>query len=467
MTPLSSRAPSRLRWLPAVLCAACSLVNRIDACDPTLPGSREADVRTEGSQQVDGAEPLAALPDRGAFLVFTSATSGTDDGSGPAAIRGVLLDGSGAPQRTCGSDGEFEYAPSGAAGTRADQATVAMPSVLTEDLGIVLWRRRDATGQQQVHGRIVPRAGCAMTAAFAVSDLVDRVERPSVAWLGRGRFAVAWTQLQGSITPEGLARVLQVDLSLTPTFLPTELDPSGAGVRLTGAGNGASQLRVMRLADSAFLAAWLDPLRLRPWFAAFDDRLATTVSPREASDTPVRMGVQTRTVGGNQAAFSCDGSQLFGAWTETDAAEVRRLRGRFFSREGDPLRSPLSADGGSFVLSDVPATEEGVVATASMSAGGFMAVWEDNTLASGRARGVRAMVFSPDGARRFTPLACDATGVDLLRDVLGTKRSPAVARLADRSVMVAFTAEGAQGADRSGTSVRVQSVPESLAVHVR
>ena len=63
VTPRPWRALVRLA--PLVLTAACSIVNRIDACEQPALASYEADLRTDGSQALDGVEPLAALPDRG------------------------------------------------------------------------------------------------------------------------------------------------------------------------------------------------------------------------------------------------------------------------------------------------------------------------------------------------------------------------------------------------------------------
>ncbi|MFO0648035.1 MAG: hypothetical protein U0326_17480 [Polyangiales bacterium] len=279
-----------LAWALCVVAASCSLTNRIDVCEQPTVAAHEVNLRTDGSQALDGVGSLAALPDQGAFIAFTSAVSNDDDGTGPASIRGAVLDGAGHPLRTCSNDGEAEYEPAGAAGTRADQPSVAMPSVTGEDTGLVVWRARDAAGQR-VRGRFVTRAGCAMAPAFTVSTSdVTRVERPSVAWLGARRFVVTWTSVVGVATLRGMARVVAYQISLTPDFPATELAPDGAAAGLVVAGNGASYLRATALSGGRFLAAWYDPIALRPSVAVFDDRLHAAVAARVVSDVPPRTG---------------------------------------------------------------------------------------------------------------------------------------------------------------------------------
>ena len=447
---------------------ACTVVNRVEVCEVAAPRAQGVNQFTDGAQAVDGVAALAALPDQGAFVVFTTAPANDDDGTGPAGVRGALLDANGRLVATCGSTAEKDYALAGAAGTRSDQPSVAMPGLVGDDTGLVVWRARSGAGQR-VMGRFVTRAGCPATDAFPIDErAVDRVERPSVAWLGRRRFVVAWSRV--SVTPApalvGFARVLEFTGPTGPTFLPTALRPDGEPAALVREGNGAVYLRVARVGDAQFAALWYDTITQLTWFGAYNDRFVPASPLHPISEQASLTSAAGRIPGGGHVALASDGAQLLTAWIETDGQNARRLKGRFLSPGGEALSAGVAPTGGSFVVSDVPATEEGRVALAPMSDGGFFAVWEDATLSAGRARGLRAAVFDGGGARRFVPIACDPVGFDLAGDEPGTRRSPAAVRLVDGSILAVWTAQHPTGTDRSGTGVRSLRLPRAALAYV-
>lgn len=447
--------------------AGCTLVAEIDVCDRERPVAHEVNVRGEGAQAVSGAQPAAALAAGGALVVFRSAVAADDVGVGESTIRIALVGSDGrAAERTCDAAGENEIVGR-TAGTRFDEASIAM-SAPTDDVGLVVYAARTSMGTS-VRGVFVSAAGCVRTPLlvpdFAISDRDDAspdfAPTPSVAALGDRVFLVGWTYVR--VTPTGLRsevrlRVVRSDAVYMPEFLPTEADATGASSRLRTAGSVATSGRVSALGAGRAAITWnvIEGREISPHFMVVDDRLATLVSERAVDRLPIGDGVRAPRVRTSAVAF--DGTRILVVWTYTERDEYARIKGRYYDAAGASLPSSISLAGEPFVLrDDVTPQDEGRVALAPLSGGGFLAAMEPLGGEGERVQGLAARLFGADGAPAFANAACDARSFTLTSSD-GSVADPALVRLSNGAVLLVHTSDGATGADRSGSGVRATAL---------
>lgn len=441
----------------------CTLVSAVDVCSRTASAPIEINVRTDGAQAVSGAHPVAALPDGGAIVVFRSAIAADDDGAGPASIRIAVLDALGRPaERTCDAPGELDLVPS-TPGVRFDEASIAMPDTTDEELGLVVYSSRDGAGRQ-IRGAFVSRTGCRRgisgDGTFLISDTApgdaDRSALPSVVWLGEQTFLVVWSHSE-TLPPLDMrasvrARVVRADETTLPEFLPTVADPSGASVAIAS-GVAVGGLAASLGADRAGIG-WseLRGSALVPHYMVVDGRLEAVVADRALAAVGPADMVRSATARGRAVAF--DGAQVVVAWTAADAEGHNRVHARYLDAAGASLTSPQSLDGSPFLVrDDVASEDEGRLSIAAFRGGGFVVAMEQVGGEAGRFETISARLFDGTGGAGFANPACDARSFTLVTSD-GDLSEPALERLADGSILVVYTSDGASGADRSGTGVR-------------
>jgi len=131
-----------------------------------------------------------------------------------------------------------------------------------------------------------------------------------------------------------------------------------------------------------------------------------------------------------------------------------RVKGRYFDETGASLGLRASPEGAPFVVrDDVTPEDEGRVALTALAGGGFLVGMENIGGRDGRSQTLVARLHGADGGPAFSNLACGAESFSLATSD-GDIAEPAVARLVDGSVLVAYTSDGATGSDLSGTGVR-------------
>lgn len=453
------------------LAPGCMVLNDVDVCRRPRPVEREINARTEGAQATTGLQPVASLPTGGALVAFQSATAADDDGTGPARIRVAVLDEDGRPAaRTCDAPGELEIP--GDAEARDGDPSVAMPETPDEELGLVVFSSTGG-GARDIRGVFVSQTGCARGRPFVISENEFGTQPgsglPSVAWLGERTFVVAWTEAvvlpPADIRLEVRLRLVRPDLTFVPQFVPTERAPDGASVPVVARSGRRSAIRVLRVVDHRFLAIWwqFDGVMIFPTFAIFDDRLRDVALPRQLDESPPIDEVRFPT--GRAFGAATDGEQILVAWPRLGDDGLTRVRARFLSLEGQSLTSTQSPDGEPFVLRSDAAEDEGRVAIAALPAGGFLAVMERVGGGSGGFQSLHGVVLEPAGDTAFANLACDARSFTAFTS-LGDLTDPGLAATAD-GVIGVLTADGGEGADRSGTGVRAAAFTERTLLPVQ
>ena len=441
--------------------AGCSLVNAIDVCEREAGPTYEVNVRGEGAQAVSGAQPIAALATGGALVVFRSAVAADDDGTGPSSIRVAVLDSQGRPaERTCDAPGENEIMTL-SAGIRLDEASVAMPGTTDEEVGLLVFSTRTPAGRT-VRGAFVSQTGCLRALSgmsFEIGDVgpstASLATLPSVAWLGNSTFLVVWTHSVLSpptgIVSEVRMRVVRASV-YEPEFLPTMRDAAGGSAVVLGRSSVTGSGRVDSLGNGRAVVMWNEVTgRLVPYFSVVDDRLATIVAAQAVDSVPSE-GVRPPTARGFAAGF--DGSHILVTWSLLTEDGTIRVKGRYFDETGASLGLRASPEGAPFVVrDDVTPEDEGRVALTALAGGGFLVGMENIGGRDGRSQTLVARLHGADGGPAFSNLACGAESFSLATSD-GDIAEPAVARLVDGSVLVAYTSDGATGSDLSGTGVR-------------
>jgi hypothetical protein len=444
---------------------SCTLISAVDVCARGVPDDVEINVRAEGAQAVSGAHPAAALPDGGALVVFRSALAADDDGMGPAALRVALLDAEGRPaERTCDAPGEYEIVAQ-QAGLRADEASIAMPGDADEEVGLIVYSVRSATGRT-LRGVFVSRTGCRRgligDQTFAISDTAPNNAAsemlPSVVWLGARMFLVGWTA-SSLVPPLEIrsvirARVVRASATFTAEFQPTVLDAAGASVAVSPSSAVQTGGLVTALGPGRAGISWSEQAGRTsvPHFMAVDDRLETLIANRSLDEVVYPDIVRIPNARSRGAAF--DGSQIIVGWTGIDTDGRNRVTARYFDETGANLASPQSPDGAPFLVrDDVPPEDEGRVSMAPLEGGGFLVAMEQLGGGDGRVQSITARLFGPSGGSVFANPACDARSFPLVESD-GDVADPALERLADGSTLLVYTSDGASGSDRSGTGVR-------------
>jgi hypothetical protein len=454
------RTLAALLSLTLATAMGCELVAHIDVCERPRPAATETNVRTDGSQIIDGVQPLVPLAAGGSFLVFTSVSDPLMERTGSSAIRGTLIDPSGVSLRTCDADGEFEY--HGDAGLREHHPSVAMPTGQT-GFGLIVWQE----GLGALLGQFVTQSGCPypgmpMNATFTIANGQSctgasgavMYAAPVVWSLGNNTFQVVWPEYNA--TGRGTICVRTVTPGSLPAlvdFPPNALAPSGAAAPLQPNGGLVVTTRVAPLDGGGFALAWLEATStLTGQLAFFDAHLARVGAVRTIAPPATLMGAGSDQFG---LALAWDGAELYVAYSDIQANGTTDLMVRLFDSAGDPLRTPDSPDGSAVRLTSGPEGIESAVAATPLAQGGALFFYERRaTTDDPTARRLYVTALDAAGGHRFLDDACDATAFDIAAGARGRGRLPAATTISSGGVTMAWTIDMSDAADRSGSALR-------------
>jgi hypothetical protein len=444
--------------LALALASGCSIVAHIDVCERARPAATETNVRTEGSQLTDGAQPLAPLVAGGSFLVFTSVTDPNAEHTGSSAIRGTLVDPSGVSLRTCDAAGEYEYRPD--LGLREHHPSVAMP---TDQLGVglIVWQE----GLGTLLGQFVTQSGCPVpptVAPFVIasgrscgSSGAAVSYAPPVVWsIGNDRFQVVWSEYDMTGRGNLCVRTVAPGSGLVAAdFPPNALDPSGAAAVLQVPGDLPLAIRVAPLDGGAFALAWLEAAAtLRAELVFFDAHLARIGNVRTISTPASALALGADQFG---LGLAWDGAELYVTYADIQPDGATNLMVRLFDSSGDPLRTPDSPDGAAVRLVPGPEGIESVVAATPLAGGGALFFYERRAVTEDpSARRLYVTALDAAGAHDFLDDACAATAFDIASGERGRGRLPAATRISGGGVTLAWTVDMSDAADRSGSALR-------------
>ncbi len=438
---------------PTICVASCTLASGIDVCERRGAAERDLNARTEGDQVLASRNAIGSLPSRGGMVVWTSSSSAT-----ASEVRGALVTADGALIPTCDSDAEHTFS---LAGHVADEAVLATPRTEMEH-GLIVYRRRTAMGHELWAVPITP-SGCTLPVeprsfALRVADPGVQILNPSVASLGASTFVVAWTEASpSSVRPHLFARRIGLPrVGLAPELLPTPNSATGDVADLVIVGAPLANGTLIPLPDGAAVAYFEpDVAAYRVWLARFDEGLTLRFAPVLVDQIAIPSGLAVDDV---SISLAFDGAQFLVSWMGGNDRLEPVVESRFIGGAGEYLTAPREPTGVPFRLGTAAATSEAEVATIGLDGGGFLAAWrESGTLAheDRSGRGVRAVGFDPNARVQFANRACDTTDFPLNLSFQEDQTLPALARLADDTVLAAWVTSGGDTQDRSGTGIRI------------
>ncbi|MCC6875987.1 MAG: hypothetical protein IT378_16890 [Sandaracinaceae bacterium] len=433
-----------------VLATACTLVSHVDVCERRGPAERDLNARPEGDQTLSPSNAIVALPAGGAFVAWTSTT---EAGS---VIRGALVNADGLLLPTCAADAEHPYS---AREEQAASPALGAPTA-NDELALLVYRRRAAAGGYEIVGVPLTPGGCPPSISprpFVIAS-GPAISNPRPLALGGAEQVVTWTTLEASGRAHLLGRRFRLRLGADPIPRPTVNGPDGEAVDLVTppAANGV----LARLDDGAIALAWLEPetagFRVRA--AVLEQDLRVRAGPVVIDDLSLPSGLIPEEV---SIAIAFDGEQLLTSWMAGNDRNEPRVWAAFLTPSLQPLRAERSPEGEPFRLGSIDVAGETEVALARVAGGGFVAAWQESgtTAHEDRSgRGLRALALGQDGRVRFANRACDATDFPLNLAFESDQTLPALATLADETILAAWVTAGGQTADRSGTGLRVVSL---------
>jgi hypothetical protein len=445
----------------SLLICSCTAASHIDACDRELPDIFTANASTDGDQQTGGPRSLVALPDGRALLAFFSEASSSD----PAFdLRAARFDRSSDRVVACDDQRDHTLVDAAADHSATSLAAAAGPT-LTES-GVIAWTS-DATPTTPSRLYVTafnPANGCLYSEAqwsesFDEMGDARATPSPSIVRTEPNRWLVIWAST--SSAPSGSIRAAAFGLSLD-TMEPLPLvDRMGRVV--TGAvthhpaDHFVSRARAIatRNGEVAVLVLSSDAGTITPQLSFFDAQMR-----------PLRDG-RLFTLGSSwerQAAtteidLAFDGRQILAVWTKYDENGRRRAMGRLVTADGDSLRSALAPDGGELRIDPRDDGEETLPSILARPEGGFWITYgrvepgSDGSLAT-----IALLALAADGARQFLNPPCDRD-VFAVSESPGSHNAPSIARLADGTIAVAWTALDSGGVDPIGHSILARFMP--------
>ncbi len=447
----------------ALACVAthCTLTNRIDVCDRPRPAPHQINVRTEGDQLVATNRALAPMPDGRALLAFVSDVSASDVDD---EVRVLRIDGAGQPAITCENEREFTLWPDlthPQDGHPIAGVTLSAPEALA-DAGLLVWATYEPSDTSYAPEILAlpydGRSGCLFNGASRATlggvPAGGRFTDLEVVGTGTDEFLVIWSQAAaGALAGQSFARAFHLSLG-TPSWLPVQ-DVSGTPVTSAPAevrfGPGSTPLfAVTTLGGGRIAIASLASLTLEPQLAVVDTAMRVLVAP-------FSIGAAAGMVSaiGLDVDVAFDGSQLLVVWSTADAAGHREVMGRLLTPEGDFLRGPLSHAAEPFVIPIADPDDHVLPSIAALPGGGFAVAWVREQPGAGSApnRSIELGVITPAGDRAFLDPSCDRREVAASGALPGSHTRPSIVVLPDGSVLVAWSAIDAGGADVSGAAI--------------
>jgi hypothetical protein len=469
-----------------LLCGgACS---EVDVCERPWPKDFELNHDGTGEQAVGTPGALAALPNRGALLIFRSdAAYGLSQQH--QVLKGVLLDERGAPLRTCVEDNEITYTPSETMGGVQNVLADLAPPETETGIGVFVYVRYDPNQPSiQVMGQQLRATGCTVddSPSFQISDeplgfLCDQcmdcepdetyqrhcVGPPAVTRLDSGDFVAAWvsSHTQGRITQTELrARVLTPDF-LGPKFQSTARVKDGGPATLGAIASPLGELAMVALPGGLFAIAWVENsivAQVNVKLQLYNRMLQPTTDPividdprsDPPKDSSVRMAVH--------------GNQLMVSWIALDEDNVSRVFARVVETQGEdrlvfPKENPLA-----FRVSNTDCGDEAEVAITPLQAerAAFMVAWRAGEC-DASSTSIRAALLDEAGLPVFSNRACNVRDFKLVTTDGGGQAQIALAATAAGSVALAWTDRGLNGggendgSDRSVSAVRGTVIPLS------
>lgn len=449
----------------AAVVAGCTATNGIDVCDRTAPPSRDVNIRPEGAQYVGGPRALAAMPDGRALLAFGSDATSADRRD---EVRVVRVDSDARPVVTCGDEREHTIWPAGD-DYEVDRIAFEPPTALSE-VGLLAWSTylESPTSVPSVYVTpLLGSTGCVYEPnpprrALSAEVPGARIGAgPTIVRLSADRFLVLWTSsvatplgASGTVHARalefnGFGEPLGIDLRDPVTDGPVGDRPvdvpaaTGNPVLVRAALLGASGIAVLTIAGRTLGGH-------EPELATFDRALRPIVPP-------FAIGPQISSyLPGVDADIAFDGRQLLAVWIHVGADARRRLLGRFFTPDGDFLAAPVTPTGEPFAVATEADEQESAPTVVARPEGGFVVAYTRLLLrpdSSEPAQSVALVAFDAEGERQFLDPACDRRELVVSDDRPGDHFGPSIARLADGTIGVVWTARDALGTDADGTAV--------------
>lgn len=451
------------------LCAACSLVSKIDVCDRSLPVEQEVNRLTEGDQFTLGPRTLGQLPSGKTLLVFGSDRSADAEDTG-VYLRGALLGMDGRAIPTCSEEHEVTYTevephPYSEPALRPLGAALAPPRA--GEPGMIVYAT-NTIRLGEVMGLYLDQAGCAHGDPVRINPRDDDsgvLGPPAVLALGDGVFLTFWgtfTFDTGVFLGTLTARALRGDeVSGHIRFEGTALSPEGDAVQLVSTVSCPRGVAVTAAGEDRLAVAWYEVSgMIGVYYAIFDNDLNVIVDRSRVHEFQLFTRPSTESY---SIDVAYDGAQLLiGFYTFSEDGTLQVFV-RFFDGEGHPLRAPDAPEGEAFAVSPDATGDQDAMSLVALPDGGFMMAWQEiSTTADSsdtQGAGIRAALFASDGARQFANPVCDRAPFQLNSAHEGDQMFPTLLMLGDGTVLGAWTDDGRNGNDLSGSSVQAVALP--------
>ncbi len=460
---MPARATPRPALVAALLAAGagCSIVNRIDACDPLGDAEFTVNQVAVDDQYTSGPRAAVALP-RGLVALVWNSDRRVTSRNGVAPNPGVVYAGLREP------DGTYRQAGS----VRVGDVEVARPEgqatwhpVIATGSAVgstvyVAWAQSPLGGPSRVLVRPLTDGltalGASAPTSFEISDPDDSsaamgtsATRPSVAVSADGtRALVVYLVVRGTAGRTVRYRPLTVSFA---TNIHGRLEPDPLTGR-EGAGSlspeGPVGLPIIARLGDGFVVVWPDFTRGR-WQATwrFLGRLGDADESRAVVSTELG-GLRDANVL-PQLALDVDGDELVLAWTRASSASPLR-QDVVVQRLARDLR-PLSPER----VANASTGDHNTPAVVALPRGAVMVSWDDDTRGTATTQ-VLARVFDRAGNALFTAEACGTEPFALPGAAPGRHAMSALVRVG--GVVAGVWHDGSERApDAFGLSVRGRS----------
>ncbi|MFO0610829.1 MAG: hypothetical protein U0324_47140 [Polyangiales bacterium] len=454
------RATTRLALVAPLLAAGagCSIVNRIDACDPLGDAEFTVNQVAVDDQYTSGPRAAVALP-RGLVALVWNSDRRVAGRNGVAPNPGVVYAGLREP------DGTYRQAGS----VRVGDVEVARPEgqatwnpVIATGSAVgstvyVAWSQSPLGGRTRVLVRPLTDGltalGASAPTSFEISDPEDSSDamgtnatRPSIGVTPDGtRALVVYLVTRGNAVGTVRCRPLSVSFATNVhgRLEPNPIDGSDAAGSLSAAGPVGAPI-IARF-DGGFVVVWPDFTRGR-WQATwrFLTRLGTPDEKRAVESTELG-GLRAANVI-PQLALDVDGDELVLAWSRA-SSEMPLRQDIVVQRLGRDLR-PLGPER----VANASAGDHNMPAVVALPRGAAMVSWDDDTRGTATTQ-VLARVFDRAGNALFTAESCGTDPFALPGAAPGRHAMSALVRVG--GVVTGVWHDGSERApDAFGLSVR-------------
>jgi hypothetical protein len=440
-----------------LMSTACSVWNRVEACDSEPPAEVTVNLEKDRLQFLSTPLAVGALPSGGSVVTY-------DTGLQPPAVGSRLarLDPDGETIGKCGSSVELD----GVVGSSDSDAAIRGKGAVVspsgpDSFGLVAFEQ--GSGQQgiltSVWGQFFDDAGCLVGLPFQIStaaDVVGVTAPTAVRVEGASEnddFAVFWLESRASVSGLlGQGRLVRRGPGVVATFPVTEASPAGQTTQLPLWG-AVSSLASVALGEGRTALFWEETAsnfstlpngvrERRAWMVVLDAALRSAAPP--VVIIPWHRAAETSAL-----VAATDGASLLVAWLQLDGeGGSSRLFSRALCLQGQPIQRADTGDDGPLRLGSKANVTDDRPAAVALANGGFLLGWtEGGSDADGGA--LRAIVLEGDGTPRFNSAACATTDFAVSQ---GQKvGQPAFARLSSGDILAAWTDRAEEEDDASGS----------------